>query len=241
MTIQYDAKILSVTPETENIYTFIVERHKDFKFNPGQYVWMSLDGHLRSPMAIASGQNDDHLMFTVRKWGELTTALFNLSETDKIHIDGPYGTHFPVEVLNNGNDLYLIAGGTGITPIRSLMRSLTNGTMTHLFYGAQESEQLLYLEEFKETKSKLSYTIDNAEEAWNENVGYVTDLLLQVTFTPNAKFFVCGPPPMLKATTQFLKDRQFDTSNVYVSIERFDKNGNVVGPVLQLSDPKLVL
>lgn len=238
MPIQYDARVISVRQETEDIYTFILEKHVDFEFHPGQYAWISLEGYTRSPMAIASGRYDDNLMLTIRRWGDLTSALFKLSENDVIHIDGPYGTYFPIDELGNINDLYLIAGGTGITPIRSLMRSLSNGTMTHLFYGAQESRQLLYLNELKKMQGNLSFTIDRDEEAWDENVGYVTDLLADVSFKPYAKFFICGPPPMLKATVQFLKNCQLNNSDVYVSVERFDENGGVIGPVLQLSDPK---
>ncbi len=63
-------------------------------------------------------------------------------------------------------NLYLIAAGTGITPIRSLIRSLSNGTSIHLFYGAQESKQLLYLDEFKELNAKVNLTIDNMEKGW---------------------------------------------------------------------------
>ncbi|MCE7737432.1 MAG: hypothetical protein GPJ54_21255 [Candidatus Heimdallarchaeota archaeon] len=238
MSVNYNARILSVTPETDTIYTFKLEKHPDFKFHSGQYVWVSLEGYSRSPMAIASGENDDHIMLTVRKWGELTNALFQLSPNDIVRIDGPYGTYFPMDQFRDVKNLYLIAGGTGITPIRSLMRSLTNGTLTHLFYGAQESKQLLYLDEFEELNGKVNLTIDKEEKDWDHNVGFVTDLLKRVEFADGSKFFICGPKPMLKATSAFFNEMNLDFSDIFVSIEKFDDNGNVVGPVLRLSDPE---
>lgn len=238
MSVNYDAKILSVKQESDIVYTFKLEKHPDFKFHPGQYVWISLEGHSRSPMAIASGENDDHIMLTVRKWGDLTIALFQLSTNDIVHIDGPYGSYFPMDQFGDVKHLYLIAGGTGITPIRSLIRSLSNGTSAHLFYGAQESKQLLYLDEFKEMNGKVNLTIDKEEKDWEHDVGFVTDLLEKVEFANDAKFFICGPSPMLKATSAFFNKTNLDLSDIFVSIEKFDENGNVVGPVLKLNDPK---
>lgn len=236
--MNYNAKILTVKQETDTIYTFKLEKHPDFKFHAGQYVWISLEGYTRSPMAIASGENDDHIMLTVRKWGDLTAALFQLSTNDIVHIDGPYGSYFPMDQFRDVKNLYLIAGGTGITPIRSLIRSLTNGTSTHLFYGAQESKQLLYLDEFKDLNGKVNLTIDKQEKDWEHDVGFVTDLLKRVEFENGSKFFICGPEPMLKATSAFFRGTNLDFSDIFVSIEKFDENGNVVGPVLKLKDPE---
>ncbi|OLS18614.1 MAG: Sulfhydrogenase 2 subunit gamma [Candidatus Heimdallarchaeota archaeon LC_2] len=239
MNVQYDAKILVKVEETENIYTFKLEKHSDFSFSPGQYVWVSLDGYSKSPMAIASGKSDDHIMLTVRRWGELTNALFNLSEGDLIHIDGPYGSYFPMNELKGVDNLYLVAGGTGITPVRSLLRSLSNGTHAHLFYGAQESIELLYKKELGKSNINVKFIIDKEEENWNDRIGYVTDLLQTEKFLQNSKFFICGPPPMLKAIIEFFKTSEINNSDVYVSIEKFDENGNVIGPVLSLTDPQV--
>jgi NAD(P)H-flavin reductase len=238
VSVNYNAKILSVERESETIYTFKLEKHPAFNFHSGQFVWISLEGYARSPMAIASGENDDHIMLSIRKWGDLTTALFQLKENDIVNIDGPHGSYFPTNEIQETEDLYLIAGGTGITPIRSLIRSLTNGTTTHLFYGAQESDQLLYLNEFKELNGTSKFTIDKPEENWEHEVGFVTDLLKSVEFSKGAKIFICGPQPMLQAASVFFKSVNLDFSNIFVSIEKFDDNGNVVGPVLKISDPQ---
>jgi NAD(P)H-flavin reductase len=241
VSVNYNSTILSVKQETETIYTFELERHPDFHFQPGQYVWISLEGYSRSPMAIASGDGDDHIMLTVRKWGDLTTALFELSVGDTIKVNGPHGSYFPIDQIANVKNLYLIAGGTGITPIRSLLRSLTNGTTPYLFYGAQNSNQLLYMDEFKESNGNFKFTIDKAEETWEYNTGFVTDLLKTVEFSDDSTFFICGPSAMLKATSAFLEKSTVDPSNIFVSIEKFDQNGNVIGPVLKLKDPQTEL
>ncbi len=239
MSIQFDTNILNIKKETDNIYSFKLERPSNFNFTPGQYVWLSLKGYSKSPMAIASGQNDDHIMLTVRRWGDLTKALFELSEGDSVHIDGPHGSHFPMQELNNIDHLYLVAGGTGITPVRSLVRSLTNGIHAHLFYGAQGSAELLYKNELGNSKINVEFIIDKEEEEWNERIGFVTDLLRTANLSVNSKFFICGPSPMLKATMEYLRHCDLDNSNVYVSIEKFDGNGNVIGPVLSLNDPQV--
>lgn len=236
MSTNFEAEILEIIDETDGIKTFNLTKPENFEFKSGQYAWLSLPELSKAPMAIASGAKDDYLTFTIRKWGEMTTKLFEMKPGDKVLIDGPHGTFFPPSISEN-NPLLLIAGGTGITPIRSYLRSQNSRKNITVLYGAQTPDQILYRDEHHSWIGRIAITVDAGDEMWQESVGLVTDLIAQREIEPETICFVCGPKGMEKAAIDVLRSKNIPDNQIYVSVERFDSNGNVVGPVLALNDP----
>ncbi|MHA2503298.1 MAG: hypothetical protein ACXAE3_10555 [Candidatus Kariarchaeaceae archaeon] len=231
-------KILSIRDEAQGVKTFEVERPDNFEFLPGQFCWISIPGYSPSPMAIASGSQEDVLRFSIRAWGDLTNALFEKSAGDLIDLDGPHGSAFPVEEVGNGTNVYLIAGGTGITPVRSVVHSIT-ARNTLVFYGARSPSEILYNHEFDSWKANIQLTVDTSDNGWSGNVGLVTSLLEREILDIGGIFFVCGPRPMEAAVVQYLRRAGIQDHMIYVSLEKFDADGNVVGPVLPLTDDQV--
>jgi len=232
----FSAAIREIREEATGIKTFVVDRPDDFTFMPGQYCWISIPQYKAAPMAIASGNTDTTLEFSIRAWGELTTALFELAVGDQIDLDGPYGSAFPMEAVTNGRNIHMIAGGTGITPIRSLTRSLKEKGNKRIYYGAKNPGELLYLSELNQWPGTIFLTVDEGDDSWKGKVGLVTTLLEELQFQSDDLFFVCGPKPMEAAVTEFLlKQPNIQRDNIYVSLEKFDDEGKVVGPVLPVT------
>ena len=234
------ATILSIKHEAQGVKTFEIEKPIGFDFSPGQYCWLSLPKYNPSPMALASGTNEDILKFSIRAWGELTKALFELSVGDSVIVDGPYGTSFPVERITNGQNLILIAGGTGITPVRSVVKSLQKPEI-HVLYGAKSPDELLYADEINSWNANVKLTVDNPDSNWRGPIGLVTALITTENIDSSTIYFVCGPKPMEAAVVKYLLENGAKDENIYVSLEKFDSDGNVVGPVLPVSDEKVEL
>lgn len=233
----FEAIIQEIKDEADGVKTFVFDKPADFNFYPGQYCWLSLPGFEASPMAIASGNSDDLLEFSIRAWGELTNELFDKSTGAKVNIEGPHGTYFPVQQIDNSQSLYLVGGGTGITPIRSLTKSLQKKGKKKVFYGAKTPDELLYQYEFDSWPATIKLTVDKGNESWEGNTGLVTSLLETEEFEENAFFFVCGPSAMEKAVIDYLtNDRTISSDKIFVSLEKFDDEGNVIGPVLPVTD-----
>jgi len=110
---------------------------------------------------------------------------------------------------NQARQVYLIAGGAGITPIYQLAQGILNNpadkTKISLVFGVNTEQDLLLREEFEEFKSRFPdrfdyvYTVSHPEgsgEGYRK--GYVTEELLRglVKVDGDAKVFVCGPPAM---------------------------------------------
>jgi len=172
------------------VKSFIFDRPDGFSFKPGQYCWISLPNsdYQPAPMAIASGNKEDYLKFSIRAWGDLTNALFGASIGDEVTIDGPHGSGFPEEKLENQTTIHLIAGGTGITPVRSLVHSLNGMGQKSVYYGAKSPEELLYQDQLSSWPGTVHLTVDQGNENWSGNIGLVTDLLEPVEFSGGLPF-----------------------------------------------------
>lgn len=128
-------------------------------FVPGQYVTLRFHDTPR-PYSVASSPLRDHLEFCLRRvpGGRLTADLFeDLEPGDDVAIRGPNGD-FVMED-HSGRDLAFLATGTGVAPLRSMIRyTFESGRDTYedeqrdvwLFLGSSWKDDLPYREEFRE-------------------------------------------------------------------------------------------
>ncbi|MEO0812130.1 MAG: hypothetical protein AAFY60_04645, partial [Myxococcota bacterium] len=224
----YDAEILDLRDETRagNVRTFVLKRPSDFEFQPGQFVWFSVSERDAYPMAIASGTLDPNLEFSIRKSGG-TAGVFEKAIGDRITISGPEGSPFPLPSQPTTVPVLLVAGGTGVTPIRSTLRSLPDGQPVSAVIGARSCDDLLYLDELS-AHGSVSLTVDEPEN-WTGAHGLVTDHLEDVD--PQAHAFVCGPNAMMSAVKESLLKRGLSLSSIFLSVQALDSDGKVLGPV----------
>jgi cytochrome-b5 reductase len=108
-------------------------------------------------------------------------------------------------------NFYMVAGGTGITPIYQIIQFITENelelspNLTLLFANRTEDDILLQneLKEFEEKnpKVKVFYSVDKSiKENWNGFVGYIDEEKVAKSMgdfakdIPNTVFLSCGPP-----------------------------------------------
>ena len=237
----HKVKIKNIKEETATVKTFILSKQKNYTFRPGQFCWLSLEeeGELNLPMAIASGQLEKELRITMKNWGENTQKFFNLKKGNQIFLSDAMGTYIP---FNNfvGTPFYLIAGGTGIAPIRSVLNSIKNKKLkskTQLFYGVKTPDDFIYEADFEHWQ--IHTIVEEGDDEGNE-VGFVTKLLSSDLDTINGICFVCGPYQMLQNVISLLQELGFTKDQIYVSIEKI-VDGHVIGPVFPVSDLNVTL
>lgn len=223
----FDTKTFKLVFENEALV-------RSFTYKPGQFVEVSLLGIGEAPISITSSPDrKGFLELTIRAAGKLTKAINNLEPGDRIHVRGPYGNTFPFEEVK-GNDLYFIAGGIGLPPLRSLINSVFDnredfGKVT-ILYGAKTPDEFCFKEELKTWQgiidTEVLLTVDNPDDTWDGNVGVVTKLMEKTHMSPsNGAAFVCGPPIMIRFVIEKLTHTGFIDENIYVTMERHMKCG----------------
>jgi 3-phenylpropionate/trans-cinnamate dioxygenase ferredoxin reductase subunit len=211
-----------VTPERGNAWSVVLrpENHKGFRFQPGQFAWISAwDSPFRDhehPFSFSSSAEEtNHLAFTIKELGDFTARIKNLSQGQRVYIDGPFGA-FSIDRHPHAQEFAFIAGGIGITPIMSMLRTLADRKDPRpltLIYANKSLEVATYIEEIDDFTKKLNiniiHVLESPPEGWQGEEGFVTaDILkrnLPSTIDPNKlEIFICGPGPMMDAVEKAL-------------------------------------
>jgi len=232
---------ITVENEAKDIKTFELVFHDgadrgQFVFRCGQFAELSVLGAGECPVGIASSPMDtQHVQFTVKRMGVVTTALHNLDEGATIGVRGPYGNGFPMDLLE-GSNIVIVAGGFAFTTLRSLTKYILHpdnrdrfGALT-VIYGARSPGELIYrydLDDWANRKDiQLHVTVDSGEEGWHGLVGYVPDILQKVApSSESAVAVVCGPPIMIRFSLPVLSQLGFSSNRILNSLEMRMKCG----------------
>lgn len=232
------ADVLSVTPLTalETRYDLRRRSGEPLGHAPGQFVQVSIFGVGECPISICSSPTRPQtFQLTVRRVGEVTSAIHALEPGDTVGIRGPLGRGFDVEALH-GHDLLIVAGGCALAPARSLIHYILDRRdrfgAFHLLYGARAPAELLFRDELMEWQSgrggvNCMVTVDRGDADWTGHVGVVTRLFYKLPPLDPArtKVAVIGPPVMFKFVMLELVARRIPRSNIFCSLERRMKCG----------------
>ena len=230
--------ITEIRHETPDVKTFLVAEPDGgvvFPHKPGQCAMLSVPGVGEAMFSISSSpDNKDYMEFAIKKTGRLTDWLHTAEVSREVTVRGPYGNFFPVEETLKGKDLLFIAGGIGLAPLRSVINYVRfyrkNYGTVDIVYGARSAEDLVFRNEIEARWSgknglNVYLTIDNEQENWDGNVGFVPDLVKKLNFTPDRMTLLCGSPAMIKFTLKILSDMGFDNTKIYTTMEMRMKCG----------------
>ncbi len=217
-------KILDVRHETHLEYTFRVET--DIKPQHGQFVQLSIPKIGEAPISV-SEQGDGWLEFTIRKVGKVTNVIFDKQAGDTLFLRGPYGKGWPMEQFK-GKHLVVIAGGTGVSPVRSLLNYCCKNKgfvqSVNLVCGFKNADCVLFENDLANWNKGFDTTfcLDN-EEKCGFKKGMVTTVIKDIPlkdFGEDYAVVVVGPPIMMKCVGLELLKCGFDESKIWMSFER---------------------
>lgn len=222
------APILAVRAETALDWTYRLRWTGDLPL-PGQFFQVSVAGVGEAPIS-ASGWGEGWIELTIRKVGAVTQAIFALAVGDRLHLRGPYGKPFPVAEFA-GHRAIVAAGGTGLAPVRGLIRHLlaTCGTAVGptdltILAGFKSPADVLFADDLRDWSGQVSATctVDRAATGWTGHVGVITTLIpgLAIPEPATTRVVVVGPPLMMKYTVAAFLDRGIAAEQLWVSYER---------------------
>jgi len=222
--------IVNIIEESPTIKSFVVKPEEPFKFDTGQFVELTLPGEGEAPFTPSSSpEQTEQMEITIMKVGRVTNLLHRCEKGQKVGIRGPFGNGYPVDDFA-GREVYIVGGGVGLAPIRSLLLTLIarikDFKRVVCRFGARTPDDFIYKkslfgpwQQIHGVEMKL--TVDRANGKWQGNVGVVTTILgLADVDRSNAVAVVCGPPIMMKYATLKLLQFEFKPKDIYLSMEK---------------------
>lgn len=158
------SKVEELTPRIKHLALDIVEGG-DIEFKPGQYVQLvappyeESDEAVQRAYSIASSPDDKNrieLIIGYVEGGICTTYVHRyLKEGDQVTFNGPFGNFF---YKDNDREMIMVAAGTGMAPILSILRAMRNSGIkrkTTFFFGAKTKDDLFFMDKMKRLEESL--------------------------------------------------------------------------------------
>ncbi|ODS33010.1 MAG: oxidoreductase FAD/NAD(P)-binding domain protein [Candidatus Scalindua rubra] len=220
--------------DMEKYFELRPKNQKEFGFNPGQFVQLSIFGIGEAPISISSSPfNKDSIGICVRRVGDVTSAIHKLEVGSSLGIRGPLGNGFPIEEMI-GKDILFIAGGLGLAPLRSMISYVfakrNDFRRITILYGVKNPREILFVDDLEAWKERndieMDIIVDKPDEKWTGKSGVITRLIPPLTLEPlNTYALIVGPPVMYKYVLLELKIKQIPENHIIMSLERRMKCG----------------
>ena len=208
--------------------------HAGFVFEAGQFAWLitgrspfSIQQH---PLSIASSAaRPGALEFAVKALGDWSgTTVPALAPGARVWLDGPHGAFVPERAPASG--FVLVAGGIGITPMRSVVLTLRDRDDRRpvlVLHAARNRARAVFQAELdalaRSGAIQLVSVYEEGDARPEVERGLVTEALLRRHLPPGFErraFFVCGPGPMMDAVEHALL--RIGVARDRIHSERFD-------------------
>jgi ring-1,2-phenylacetyl-CoA epoxidase subunit PaaE len=246
MSVRFHAlKVVQIVPETAEAssirFDIPAELRDEFAFKAGQHLTLraTIDGEeVRRNYSLCTAPAESDWMVTVKRIGG---GLFSnwvgdrLKPGDTLEVMVPHGSFTTQFNPAARRHLVGIAGGSGITPVMSLIRTLLTQepeSRFTLLYGNRDSSSIIFLESLAALKDKhlgrleIYHFLDAVEQDIELFNGMLNRALLEEAIpalVPDAAevddWFICGPGPMMDAAEGVLLDRNVPKERIH--IERF--------------------
>jgi ring-1,2-phenylacetyl-CoA epoxidase subunit PaaE len=267
-----DLKVKEIIHETKDAITIVFEQPADRKidYKAGQFLTLivPVDGkEVRRCYSLCSSPfTDKDLAVTVKRVdnGLMSNWLPDrLKAGDKVKVMEPTG-HFTTEFRKDGKrHLIMFAGGSGITPMMSIIKSIINQepeSIASLIYCNRDIDSIIFksaLEKFEtqyEGRLHVIHVLDNAPMNWQGYSGLLNPEMLTKLFEripdwgiDKTTYLMCGPEGMMKNVEALLalrnipKEKIFKESFVTGTIDKEQKKDVVAAPSEELKEREVTI
>ncbi len=219
----------------------------ELNHRPGQFVQVGIFGVGEIPLSVSSSPTKrGSFELCVRATGRVTACMHKLHIGDYVGIRGPFGRPFPIKKMR-GSDLFFVAGGLGIVPLRSMINYAIDHRKDYgriiILFGCKTPGDLLFEHEIEawqeRTDIKFACTVDKSDPEWKGNIGLITSLIPGVHIdTENTYVIVVGPPVMYGFVIKELLKKNISEKKIVLSLERHMKCGMGKCGHCQIDHPK---
>ncbi|WP_239164903.1 2Fe-2S iron-sulfur cluster-binding protein [Actinoplanes palleronii] len=210
-----DVRIVEVRPETPSAVTFVLADAGDrpFDFRPGQFFTLitDIDGRpVRRAYSASSAPGSARLEVTVKQvdGGRFSThAHRTLRPGDRLTLLGPSGTFHAED--QPPPQTVLIAAGSGVTPMMSMIRAQGEGRIA-LLYSSRSPEETIFatdLTRLAEARpDRLSVTHVTTSRDGRLDADRVRRWITGLAPAADTHYYVCGPEPLTETVQRVLTE-----------------------------------
>lgn len=242
--------IAGVMEETNYAKTFVFEiadkLKKYFAYTPGQFIIIKTvinnKEYKRSYSLSSSPYTNKIIQITVKRIqnGIVSNHLNDtLKKGDKILVFPPSGMFFK-EPKNNLSNYLFFAGGSGITPIYSIIKTLFNKNSSchlKLIYANRNENSIIFKNELRKLEQKhsdrftITHILSEASGGWNGMKGRLDKDKMKefLNYKQNypieqTEYYICGPSPFMELVEHELLNHKIPT--IQIHLERFISIGD---------------
>ncbi|MCS6903999.1 MAG: ferredoxin--NADP reductase [Bacteroidia bacterium] len=235
----YPLEVKEIIHETDEAYTIKFDKPnlEVFQYLPGQYITVKVEiggEKLKRAFSLSSSPyTDNFLSITIKAipGGKVSNYLQKyLQVGDTLEVYPPLGNFTVKPAACNGKHYLLIGGGSGITPLMSILKSVLEvepGSRVTLLYGNRDEKSIIFkqaLENIAEHNDRLEliHVLSQPSERWTGLKGRIEgELLLNIIQDVQRKaqkpieYYLCGPAGMMATVESTLKKLGVDEKNIH--------------------------
>lgn len=207
-------RVVALRRETPNAVTLVLDGSYDFL--PGQFFTLSADIEgrtVRRAYSASSAPGPGRLEVTVKHvpGGVFSTYVHSsLKAGDRLGVRGPSGSfHASPSPLT-----VMIAAGSGITPMMSMIRARTDGKFA-LLYASRTLSETIFARELADCPDWLTVTHVLSSVSPRLDASRVRSWVSDLSPMPDTQFYVCGPAPLMEAARDALSELEVPASRVH--------------------------
>jgi predicted ferric reductase len=211
LNLRHRLRVTEVVSEAPGMISVYIggRRLPELKVRAGQYFrWRFLARRCwwqAHPFSLSAAPNGQWLRLTVKVVGDHTRDLARLEPGVRVFAEGPSGV-FTAERQKQSKAL-LIAGGSGIAPIRALLEELPTGAV--VIYRARSEAELLFREELEwlaaEREARVWYVLGGRDEPNVQDLFTPRGLRRLVPDARQRDVYLCGPGGLVDSSIRTLR------------------------------------
>ena len=211
LNLRHRLVVTEVVPEAPDMVSIYIggRRLPELRARAGQYFrWRFLTRGCwwqAHPFSLSAAPNGQWLRLTVKVVGDHTANLARLRPGVRVFAEGPSGV-FTADRRRRYRAL-LIAGGSGIAPIRALLEDLPDGTV--VIYRARSEDELVFREELEwlaaERGARVWFVLGNRDDPWPKRVFTQRGMRELVPDVRRRDVYLCGPEGMVSTSVRALR------------------------------------
>ncbi|MEU3623835.1 3-ketosteroid-9-alpha-hydroxylase [Amycolatopsis coloradensis] len=237
------AEVITETADASSIVFEIPAEHVSvFAYTPGQFLTVRVPSERTGSVArcysLSSAPHENRVQVTVKRTADGYGSNWlcdNLQAGQEVQVLPPAGVFSPASL---DEDFLLLAGGSGITPVMSILKSaLEHGTgKVVLLYANRDERSVIFARELADLAARYQDRLVVVH--WLEILqGRPTQAHLRALVAPYTahEAFICGPGPFMDAARTVLKDLGLPRKRIH--LERFLSLG---GNPFEVAEPVVV-